>query len=118
MFDEIRYDGRDFQTKDFDCLIEQYVIEAGRLLKQGWRTVELPESEWVKYKDINYCQKTKSVPDKLQDTNFHGWVNFYTCNIDLQTGSPGKWEEYNAKFTDGMLVEVVAVPETPCQPGE
>ena len=30
----------------------------------------------------------------------HGWLNFYTSTKE------GGWHEYNAKFTDGQMVEI------------
>lgn len=92
MFDDIKYEGRDFQTKDFDCELATYSIEGGRLLKKQWR---------------QECGKV--IEAAPHDMNFHGWLNFYTCNIDPANGSRGKWEEYNAKFVDGALMEVVPV---------
>lgn len=38
-----------------------------------------------------------------RDMQFHGFLNFYTYTRDR------KWFEYNAKFTDGRLVEIQAV---------
>ena len=40
------------------------------------------------------------VKDK-RDLNFHGFLNFYT--YDDKTD---EWREFNAKFTDGKLVEI------------
>lgn len=34
--------------------------------------------------------------------DFHGWLNFYTYTQNV-------WREYNAKFTDGQLMEIVLV---------
>lgn len=39
------------------------------------------------------------------DREFHGIFNFY----DLDRN--GKWHEYNAKFTDGQLVEIKQVQQ-------
>lgn len=110
MYDDIRYEGRDFQTKDLDCDLSRYHIENARLLREVWQSQELPESEWHPdslFPDI--IHKHKRVMVGKEDINHHGCLNFYTCNIDPKTGSPSEWEEYNAKFTDGALVEVVPV---------
>jgi len=93
MFDEVIFtrpmpDGytaeASFQTKDMQCELATYrVFDDGRMLKMtnGW---------------------TEDAPlDPPVDTDFHGWLNFYDLDKD------GGWHEYNAKFTDGRLVEIV-----------
>lgn len=60
-----------FQTKDFDCYLDHYMITAeGTLVKDG-----------------------APIP-------FHGLLNFYTYTRD------DWWFEYEAKFTDGQLVDI------------
>lgn len=102
MFDDLRCDvplpdgavppGTWFQTKDFDRQLDDYAItEGGRLVKLGPRD-----------------------GDQVTDMNWHGPVNFYTFGPD------NAWCEYDAKFTDGQLVEIVvtepnrAPPPSPC----
>lgn len=93
MFDEIRCkqplpDGCEiewFQTKDLGCDLARFEItEDGRLLQigAGWLEAEL---------------------DSPEDYEHHGMLNFY--------GTDGQkiWHEYNAKFTDGRLVEIASV---------
>lgn len=64
--------GKDFQTKDFDCLMDKYTITAdGWLLKDG-----------------------ESVP-------FHGLLEFHTYSTKTHI-----WFSYEAKFTDGRLVQI------------
>ena len=41
------------------------------------------------------------------DQNFHGYFNFY--DFDTREGKEGVWHEYNAKFTDGQLIEIEQV---------
>lgn len=96
MFDLIKYQGRNFQTKDFACEMDKYLIEDGRLLRREWHWEPPYPSE-----------DRKSVEDPNRDINFHGFVNFYTNN------DGGEWEEYNAKFTDGQLVSAQRVESTP-----
>lgn len=74
-----------YQTKDFNCLLDTYEItDEGRLIQVEWNEAT---KEWM-FK---------------RDTHFHGFLNFYTFTKDE------KWFEYNAKFTNGQLVEIVAV---------
>jgi hypothetical protein len=97
LFDYVRVDvplpdgkpGKHFQTKDFDDpYLEQYVITSdGRLIH-----------ERVRY-DID-------PPDKAAgptDCQFHGYLNFYDYS------DTHEWREFNAKFTDGRLIEIVEV---------
>ena len=119
MFDQVHYNGRVFQTKDFECLMTDYYIENGRLLGSvghaedrspatAWRTAhpgeELPE-ELQGLRGL--CGCCSWVETGRKDTNFHGILRFYTCT------SPDDWEEYKAKFTDGALVEVSRVETEP-----
>ena len=77
-----------FQTKDFDCpYMEDYVITAsGRLMK---------------LKVIYNGLAGMSTPEDV-DLNWHGFLNFYY--IDKE-----EWREFNAKFTDGQLVEIIQI---------
>jgi hypothetical protein len=45
------------------------------------------------------------VHEQRGDTNFHGILNFYCY------AAGGVWHEYNAKFTDGQLVEISLVSD-------
>ena len=80
MYDNLLYQGKKYQTKNFECGMDDYILtDEGHLLRNvsGWS------------KEENYV-----------DTHYHGIVTFYT--IDQET-----WIEYTAKFTDGILVEIV-----------
>lgn len=98
MFDDIKYQGRDFQTKDFDCEMDKYLIEGGRLLLRVWHLEPTcPSGE------------RKAIEDPPLDMSFHGRIRFYTNNWKMPENVAGEWEEYLAKFTDGALVSVVRV---------
>lgn len=61
-----------FQTKDFDCLLHNYIITKNKtLIRDG------------------------------EEIDFHGWLYFYG-------GPNNEFNEYDAKFTDGKLVELTA----------
>lgn len=93
MFDEVEvqyplpdgYEGHLFQTKDLDCQLDLYRISAAGALSKG---------SW---------DKDAQVWGNFQPVPFHGMLNFYI------TDPSGKWREYCAKFTDGVLVEITAV---------
>lgn len=118
MFDNLIYNGKTFQTKDFDCEMTTYYIEADRILKSVGHTEDRSKATaWQKE------HPEKPLPAELEgfmgllgclswveigkeDLNWHGWVNFYGDD-------DGEWEEYNAKFTDGAMVEIKRVPNKP-----
>ena len=126
MFDDIHCDyplpdgcqEKRFQTKDLDCQLDLYTMTAeGRLLKEEVDRYEpIPESEWT-YVDAtglleqHWHELSKRRPIFIQrDTNFHGILNFYTSTGSNQDGTI-KWYEYEAKFTDGVLVEITRLPD-------
>lgn len=79
--------GLDFQTKRLDCWLNVYTITAeGRLV--------LTDSP---YRDVLLTQPV--------DQNYHGWLNVYTSHAE------GEWVEFNIKFTDGVAVDAVVVPD-------
>jgi len=92
MFDDIQCDHylpeeptdgrRDFQSKDLDCLLDNYLItKGGRLVKRIGKS------------------------GAFVDTDYHGVLNFYT-----HTNAPGgrgfEWWEFNAEFVRGRLVKI------------
>lgn len=113
MFDTLTYDGRYFQTKDFDCTMTHYYLEGGRLLRTVGHTED--HSSATKWKTehpgeplpqeleglLGMCGCLKWVETGREDMNFRGVVNFYGDDNPSE-----EWEEYNAKFTDGQLVEL------------
>lgn len=93
MFDNVRCeyplpDGlvpidQDFQTKSMDSVLDTYIItEKGALYVYEW--------------SITYNTKKEQQPQFLSYT---GNMNFYTSVGD-------KWHEYNATFTDGLLIKI------------
>lgn len=112
MFDEIRVEltlpdntpvsDTRYQTKSFDCFLEQYVITAkGKLYREKW------EYEWVG--DTNYFMG--GYLHKLEDsyrreylTNFHGDINFYSSTPE--NSMDRTWRDYYARFTNGKLQEM------------
>lgn len=114
MFDYLRVsrplpDGKDggegFQTKDFECSMVSYEISPeGRLLQPIWHTEDVPKEQRPFPNGdgfLSLCGSMRTVVDKMQDMNFHGIVNFYRWDESTK-----RLDEYNAKFTDGLLVEI------------
>jgi hypothetical protein len=111
MFDYVNYKGAIYQTKDLSCVMETLTItEDGRLVhdESHWEPVEKkdrphPNDDGL----LGMMGSFKTVVDRENvDLNYHGYLNFYR-----HTDS-GKWEEFNAKFTDGKLVEILPTPQT------
>ena len=103
------------QTKDLDCdMVTHTITKEGRLIRE-WIThvTEVPKAERP-YPDgegiFELCGSMRRHKTSA-DANYHGFLNFY--------GSSGKheddtyrWHEYNAKFTDGNLVEILKIEES------
>lgn len=107
-----------FQSKDFACEMDTYTItKDGRLTRRYVSHYEpVPESEW-EYSNPNgaleeiWHEQSKRRPIYgTRDIDFHGWLNFYAAVGSRHEGN-WEWHEYRAKFTDGELVEIIAVPD-------
>jgi len=125
MFDDVRceaplpdcFTGVNFQTKDFACEMDKYTItKGGRLVRRYVADYEpTPESEWEyvgatdPLHQIWHMHSKRKALYAERDTDFHGWLNFYTSEGRGNTELPYKWYEYRAKFTDGNLVEIQRV---------
>lgn len=98
MFDDIKYNGKWYQSKSFDCEMDSYEIDKGRLYRLLWKREDLPESEWTEF--LGIVSKTRMVANGREDMEFHGIMRFYDSK-----------ETYRAKFTDGNLVGITLLPE-------
>ena len=103
------------QTKDFDCEMVTHVITAeGRLmLEQIDETQLVPKAErpYPNEPDdslLGMCGMMRTIRS-VHDSNFHGVMRFYGSE---GPGFDGAWHEYQAKFTDGRLVNIEAVEES------
>ena len=102
-----------FQSKDFDCLLDNYrVSKEGRLLFETYRTEDHSDHNATGIDRLLGCMTR--IPTGWEDVNFHGWFGFYTsiCKTgeDLHTNKcDHDWIEYEAKFTDGQVVEIIRV---------
>jgi hypothetical protein len=95
------------QTKDFDCDMVCHVITAdGDLVLETIEySYEVPQSERP-YPDATGLMKWAGSICSVKScrkVQFNGWLNFYGHDAGRI------WREYNAKFTDGKIVEIVAV---------
>lgn len=101
MFDEIKYNEKIYQTKNFDCLMELYRIENGRLQREVYTCEKTPRSEkpypeatsdnWEYYAGVR-----RKVHMGWEDMNYHGVVTA-TCDEPRDT---------LFKFVNGNLIAV------------
>ena len=105
----------EFQTKDFEKLMDKYVItKDGRLLKKEYRWDIIPEEErpyygteeWNKNPIYKLIGSMRSVPQKSTDMDFHGVFNFYTAVERPEDKCAYDFYDMQAKFTDGKLVDL------------
>jgi hypothetical protein len=127
----------ELQTKDFACEMAVHTIRSdGRLiLARLDHTEVIPKSERPYPNDDGLLGLAGSLRCHWwhEDANFHGILNFYGSEYELEDGQPyrgrgvltrgsnhrgdkgqpltRKWHEYNAKFTDGKLVSIDIVPD-------
>jgi hypothetical protein len=105
MYDDIRFEvdipgdpkpkHPQFQTKDFDCEMDSYVVKKdGALHLTSW------DPDVKEFKEIG-------------PRDYHGMLRFYTLEDIEGTGVVGRrshtWFEYQAKFTDGKLQDIKVV---------
>jgi hypothetical protein len=127
--------GLEFQTKDLECLFDEYTItDEGRLTRQ---IVEYePNPDYVEPPALPEQHTFENLLDRLDvlrtatreakryplDVNYHGWLEFH---VAIDTGEfvtytrPGglpainkqyDYRSYRAKFTDGQLQHIEVGP--------
>ena len=92
-----------WQTKDFDnTLTEVYITDNGELKISRWEYDVVPVEERPHPNEegfLGFAGSLRRSNIRLETMPHHGYVNFYS-----HIGS--EWYEFNAKFTDGKLVEI------------
>lgn len=97
MFDNIRYNGDMYQTKDTPTqLIDTYEIR-----EDGTLWVECYTETWHEDEDSLFGIQVdrKDYYWKFCD-DFDGVIKFYA------PGDPGKWIEFKALFMDGKMIKI------------
>ena len=94
----------EWQTKSLDCVLtDAYLTPDKRLEELLFDMEEVPKEERP-YPDkdgfMGMIGSLRRVNERRVDTGHHGYLNFYTSHN-------GKWLEFRAKFTDGVMVEIV-----------
>lgn len=93
---------QEFQTKDFENLLEGYILnEDGELLRIQ------KEYEWKDDDEAFLKGYMEVVNEEIVPSNFHGIVNFY-CYERIEENNKAKdiSIDYLAKFTDGKLQNI------------
>lgn len=116
MFDYITYNGQRFQTKTFDCTMDDFRVENGRIVHDEWHYEAVPEDELPYAKEL----KDPNTPERMR-----GWYRLFGSlrrvidrqNVDMNyhgivTGcrDTSPYQDFVAKFTDGNLVEWTVFP--------
>jgi len=120
MFDEVKVEflfpdpelqDRVFQTKDFNCALDQYTItKDGRLVLQKVRYEDVPEEErpyfgtpeWDESVAARMCGVLKRVPIGTVEVPHHGDISIYTTTGSREAGDL-QLHEYTVRFTYGKL---------------
>ena len=129
MFDEVKVlyplpdpevQGHAFQTKDLDCMMDDYTItNEGRLIHHTYQTEEVPEEEreyygtpeWNERPFVRLFGMIRRVPTGDVDTEYHGDIHLYTHTGDWNNDRASVVEyDYKARFTEGQLQWIKRVP--------
>lgn len=108
----------DFQSKDFDCLMDEYYISKDRkIFKRKYKWVKCTDAEYDDYLKTIEEFKSSSLYDFWKENgknkrvfdfdeeipDLHGYYRVY----DYIKRKPVEWYiEYRLKFTDGILVDI------------
>lgn len=103
------YKGRQFQTKDFENVMDHLKItNDGRIMRLHYEMRDTGRVKWKEYEEWREFH--------WRDKPFHGTLRFYDYDNPRGITSkefpfrPEDWHEYDAKFTDGKLEEIIHIP--------
>lgn len=103
MFDYIRFDGEEYQTKDTpNQLLDNYEIKDGFLYEETY------DAEWVddgSYLFGGFLDKKNKKWEKCE--NFTGEIRFYR-HLDKEYKI---WEEFSAFFVKGEMKKLIKIEE-------
>jgi len=93
---------QEFQTKDMECLMDLYILDAqGRLLK------EEKTFHWVDDDSCFLKGYFDTTSEKIVDSNFHGVINFYMYETVYEDSNRNSGKDVSidflGKFTNGVL---------------
>lgn len=103
---DIDYVKLDWQTKSFDNNLSNiYIEDDKRLYIEKFDYEEVPKEERPYPDDIGIfglCGSLRKTNISIEPLDYHGYVRFYTNIKNI-------WFEYEAKFTDGLMVDIKRV---------
>lgn len=101
MFDTIRYNNHEFQTKDTPMQgLEMYEIRGDQL----W--FKRVERQWVDDEDSFFGGYLEELSHEwIFCEDFDGAIRFYREDEDNGGYKEGKWIEYRALFMDGRMLK-------------
>jgi hypothetical protein len=109
-----------FQTKDFECQMEEYLItREGKIIHHAVRYETVPEKERPYYGTPEWDEKPfvrsfgciRTIPVGDVEIPFHGDITFYTYLGDVNTDDY-EWYEYEVRFTEGILTKIKRINPT------
>ena len=90
---------KEFQTKSFACLMENYVISINReLYKECWDYEFIEDNTHLLG---GFLRKLPNSYHRQYLTDYHGDITFYGG-----ISSTKFWRDYHARFSDGRLTKV------------
>ena len=89
--------GRDWQTKDFDCILTEIHI-TDELKMNTWDQEIVPIDERPD-PDYPFIGSVRRINERLELINHTGHVNFY-CDVNSD------WYEFYAEFKNGKLISI------------
>ena len=90
----------EFQTKDLDCLLDEYrITKDGKLELLVYDTVPVPDSDAI------FGYHMERFNERWQPWDFHGDLVIYTYGLD------GRFYEYVVHFVEGEVAWVKRLPE-------
>jgi hypothetical protein len=111
MFDNLRYKGEDYQTKDTPAqLLDNYKIEQSQDDGHWYLWHEEYDTEWVEEPDRfggGYMKQSNQRWVACED--FDGNLRFYRSDKDNRN----LWIEYRALFMDGRMIKIKEVFDEP-----
>ena len=108
----------EFQTKDLNCELDRYQIAAdGRLMIERFDMEPVGEPKQHPFFDSwKDWQEERRVNVRWEPYPHHGDVWFYSYDGDVNSAGwkrEDHWHEYRARFTAGVLTELVTIESPP-----
>lgn len=91
-----------FQTKDLDCLMDNYFVQNGKLYIQKYKTEKWMEGDKNAKSYLDRIGWMQREDPYYEEVKYHGVIHFY----DFKNNVNDKWDcwiEYKATFTEGAL---------------